>query len=159
MVVQLLYLSLELENIAQVSLPEAFVYCLDVKNPSGEEYRRRVTMNAIDSEPIPNSRGNANFLVRWEGSKHFANMKVFQVKGVTRPIVAAESGQFVPVVAFEGRGVECVGFEFGGGFEVQTAGGGRLRDVDLRDDWADFDEEKGVSVSILNPKWKFEVHK
>ncbi len=43
------------------------------------------------------------------------------------------------------------------GFIVTTASGHRFEDVDLSDDWADFDEKAGESVSIMALEWRFVV--
>ena len=47
-----------------------------------------------------------------------------------------------------------------GGFVVKSAGGKTWEDVDLSDkEWADYDERKGESVSIMELEWEFRVHK
>jgi hypothetical protein len=38
-------------------------------------------------------------------------------------------------------------------------GGQKFDQVDLREDWADFDEKLGESVSVMGLESKFELHK
>ena len=45
------------------------------------------------------------------------------------------------------------------GFIVEAASGHRFEDVDLSDDWADFDEKAGESVSIMGLEWRFTVRR
>lgn len=45
------------------------------------------------------------------------------------------------------------------GFVVESVSGHRFEDVDLSDDWADFDEKAGDSVSIMNLEWRFTVRR
>ncbi len=44
-------------------------------------------------------------------------------------------------------------------FTVEAASGTRFDDVDLSDDWADFDEKAGDSVSVMNLEWRFKVRR
>jgi Eukaryotic protein of unknown function (DUF866) len=45
------------------------------------------------------------------------------------------------------------------GFIVEAAGGHKFHDVDLSDDWADFDEKSGNSVSVMDLQWRFSVRR
>jgi hypothetical protein len=42
---------------------------------------------------------------------------------------------------------------------VKGAGGQLFEGVDLRDDWADYDEKLGDSVTVMGVEAKFELHK
>lgn len=44
-------------------------------------------------------------------------------------------------------------------FIVVSAGSARFEDVDLSDDWADFDEKASDSVSIMNLEWRFKTRR
>jgi len=68
--------------------------------------------------------------------------------------------QFVPVAAFEGRGIEPYAFHpMGGEFIIKSQGGHVFEgdDVDLSDDWADWDTENEVSVCVMEFESKFEI--
>ena len=83
--------------------------CLQVKESSGEEKRENVRVNAVDSFEIPGSRCNANFILKWyKDARHTATLNVTALKGVTQSYTAAKAGQFVPIIAFECRGMEPV---------------------------------------------------
>ncbi|KAL4162998.1 hypothetical protein KRP22_015113 [Phytophthora ramorum] len=73
---------------------------------------------------------------------------------------AADSGEFVPFVGFECRGLEPYAWHPESGYRVISAGRhAAFDDVDLSDDWADYDEEGEQSVGVYSVEWKFEVHK
>ncbi|OEH79440.1 TBC domain-containing protein [Cyclospora cayetanensis] len=113
----------------------------------GTEERKGVTFSAAEEFDIPNSRGTANLIIRFDGSKHSATINVEQVKGVTRPYTAADSGQFVPIVAFECRGMEPTKWTPTAGCIVKGSKTS-FSDADLAEDWAEFDE------SAAAPNWE-----
>ena len=70
---------------------------------------------------------------------------------VPRDITSDDSGEYVPVLAMECRGLEPYAFHpMGNEFKVISEGGAVFDDdVDLSEgDWADYDEENNCSVSI-----------
>lgn len=95
-----------------------------------------------------------------KSSKHEAYLNVVDVKGVTRAVGAADSGQaWVPVAAFECRGLEPVGYKPEDEWLATGAGGQKFEGVTPGEDWADYDEKLGDSVSVMNFEAKFELHK
>lgn len=87
----------------------SFIYLGQVKDSQGEEVRERVYVTAAEEHDIPNSKGTANFIMKWaKDSKHVATLNVVELKGITRPYSAADDRQFVPIIAFECRGLEPV---------------------------------------------------
>lgn len=82
---------------------------MQVKESSGAETRENVQVTAAEVHDIPNSRGQANFLLKWsKDARHAAYLNVVQLKGVTCAYTAADSEaqKWVPLVAFECRGME-----------------------------------------------------
>ncbi|PHJ15514.1 duf866 domain-containing protein [Cystoisospora suis] len=157
MVVILLRMKADLENIESIEIPPDHVWKLDVRQSAGEERRENVTFSADQSFDIPNSRGKANFLVRWDGSKQASTINIQDIKNVTRRTYTAEdSGKFVPVVAFECRGAEPVACHASSGYVVKSRKS-TFQDVDLSEDWADYDQEANESVGIYNVEFEFEV--
>nr|CEL68361.1 TPA: C1orf123, related [Neospora caninum Liverpool] len=157
MVVIVLRMKAELENVESVEIPAGHTWVLDVKQPAGEDVRERVTVSESETQEIPNSRGTANFLVRWDGSKQTSTLNVQDVKNVTRRTYTAEdSGKFVPVVAFECRGVEPVKWYPADGYVVKSKKA-TFRDVELSEDWVDYDQDANLSVGIYNVEWEFQV--
>ncbi len=110
---------------------------------------------------LTGSRGVANFTLKWtKDSRHEAYLNVQEVKNVTRALTADDAGKFVPIIAFDCRGMEPVDWRPEGGFVVTAPSGAKWEDVDLSDkEWADFDERSGESVSVMELEWEFRVHK
>ncbi|CBZ51055.1 c1orf123, related [Neospora caninum Liverpool] len=121
-----------------------------VKQPAGEDVRERVTVSESETQEIPNSRGASGVL-------GCAFSRYPQVKNVTRRTYTAEdSGKFVPVVAFECRGVEPVKWYPADGYVVKSKKA-TFRDVELSEDWVDYDQDANLSVGIYNVEWEFQV--
>jgi hypothetical protein len=149
--------------------------CLDVKNPlSDYEVREKIILDP--SQYIESEEGDreppCHFALRWEGNKKRSVMEVLnedQTKTalkkknkqseLPRDLTENDSGSFVPVLALECRGLEPYAFRpHGGEFSVMSLGGMEFspESIDLSEgDWADYDEENGISVSITDFQSKF----
>ncbi|PFH32164.1 DUF866 domain-containing protein [Besnoitia besnoiti] len=157
MVIIVLRMKAELENVESIEIPADHTWVLDVKQATGEDVRERVTLSAAETLEIPNSRGTANFLVRWNGSKSVSTINIQDVKNVTRRTYTAEdSGKFVPVVAFECRGAEPIKWHPADGYTVRSKKA-TFKDVDLSEDWVDYDQDANLSVGIYNVEYEFQV--
>lgn len=104
--------------------------------------------------------------------------RVFARPNNPRRRFADDAGKFVPVVAFDCRGCEPVKFTIGDGWVVNSPTA-EFQDVDLSDDWADvrcahetgvfgtllipfsrqFDDKSKLSVSVMNVRTRFIVHR
>jgi hypothetical protein len=63
-------------------------------------------------------------------------------------------------MGFDCRGLEPTGFSAGAtAFTVRGAGGTVWEGADLSEDWAEYDDRGGLSVSVMGLEGKFEVHK
>ena len=67
-----------------------------------------------------------------------------------------DSEKFVPIAAFECRGVSPIAFEMRDGWECEGVESGTPFEPDLSDDWSDFDDKSQEAVSILSIETKFE---
>lgn len=156
----LLYVKAELENVSSLAIQKGAHYCIDVQESAGSERRDGVYVTATDSHELAGSKGTANFVMKFDkASKHEAYINVLEVKGVTREVTADDGGKWVPVMAFECRGLEPVAYHPEDEWTATGAGGQRFDPVDLSDDWADFDEKLGESVSVMGLESKFELLK
>lgn len=112
---------------------------------------------------LSGSRGTANFAMKWvPDSKHQAYLNVMtELKGIIKPLTADHEGKYVPIVAFDCRGLEPIAWLPNDSFIVKGAGGRMVwEDVDLSEgEWVEYHESCGGEVSIMDLKWKFEVHK
>ena len=78
---------------------------------------------------------------------------------MVRDMTAEDNNEYVPMVAFEVRGLEPYAFHSMGGEFVVVSEGGEVfegEDVDLSDDWADYDATNDVAVSVTEFVSKFE---
>lgn len=72
----------------------------------------------------------------------------------------SEKQAFVPIVAFECRGLEPIGFQPEDEFLVQSNSGQKFDSVDLSErEWCDFDEKANETVGIYSFESKFELAK
>lgn len=176
MVLFLLCIKADLDGVSSVSLKPGANICLSIKNPLSDfEVREKITIDT--SEFIEQEAGSRepahHFRIKWEGSKKQSTMTILteaEAKSALKkaskkskstemnPRPLDQSGAFVPICAIECRGVEPYEFHcLGDDFVVESEGGGKFEeDVDLSEgDWAEYDEEHDLSVSVENFESKF----
>ena len=163
MVLLVLYVKAEFENIASVEFPAPdYHYCFDVKDSQSDEVREGVFMSAGDTIELENSRGEANFVVKFPDSKKQASVSFVDVKGVTTKGVVGASGEMVPVMGFECRGLELETFHPTKGVKITSEGGTVWEDVDLSEDpdgWFEYCEKGGDSVGVTEFAFEIRKHK
>ncbi|CAK4646175.1 hypothetical protein LEN26_015761 [Aphanomyces euteiches] len=161
MVLHVLYVKADLDNVDLWEFPPHHRWCLDIKEPTSDEKREGVWVCDDEEEEVSGSRGTAHFLMKWPGAKKESQLTVVRdVKKLTRPITGEDSGEWVPVVGFDCRGLEPVAWSPEGGYTITSAGGTAVfQDVDLAEDWSDYDEDGGQAVGIYAIEHKFEVVK
>ena len=115
-------------------------------------------MSTEDVMPLEGSRGEANFIIKWPYANDQAYMKIIEHKTVKKAYTEDQSGEFVNILAVECRGLEPIAWYPSLDFQVESTGGTSFKDVDLSDrDWAEFDEEHDLSVSITDVDYKIEL--
>jgi len=164
-----LRLKAECEGVGGLSLRQGANYCFSVKNPLSDfETREKIVVDSSEFvEQDESSRDSpCHFQIRWEGAKKFSTMTILtEAEAKTalkkakkkkfeeflpRPLTDSDNGEFVPVLIIEARGVEPYGFHpLGNEFIVKSEGGAEFaEDVDLTDDWADYDEEHDAPIGV-----------
>ena len=157
---------------------------MSVKNPLSDfEVREKVVLNPseyVEDDDDTNTREPpCHFKISWEGNKKRSTMEVLsdstiktllkkKKKGkknnknddeiIPREMTADDSNSWVPVLALECRGVEPYQFHpMGSEFIVISEGGTKFdSDIDLDEgDWADYDADHDISVSISEFESKF----
>jgi Eukaryotic protein of unknown function (DUF866) len=174
MVLLLLHLKADLENVASVKLLKDVNLCISVKNPLSDfETREKVTVNPSETvEQEVNSREPPHHLrLKWDGAKKASTLTVLDDAGakaalkkkkgaeVPRDYTADDSGNFVPILLVECRGLEPYSFHpMGNDFVVTSSGGTQFSDdVDLsEEDWADYDAENDLPVSVSAVEFRWE---
>ena len=163
MVLLVLYVKAELENIGSIKFPANLQYCLDVKDAQSDEEKKGVYMCADEIAEIDGSKGDANFVMRFPDCKKQCTVTFTDVKGVTRDEYTEEdSGTFVPIRAFDCRGLELTNWTPNGGLVVRSTEGTVWEDVDLGadpDGWFEYCEKQGESVGITELAFEFRKHK
>lgn len=162
MVLYVLYVKADLENVGTLEAPPLHRWCLDVKEPTGDETRTGVFVSDEEVLEVAGGRGEAHFLLKWPGAKQQAQLTVVHdVKKLKlRAVTGDDSGEFVPIVAFECRGLEPYAWHPESGYRVTSTGGSAVfDDVDLSDDWADYDDDGAQSVGVYGLEYKIQVHK
>lgn len=177
MVMFLLYVKGDLEGVSSVSLRRDSNnnICVSVRNPlSDYEVREKVAFSLTETvEQEENSREPpCHFALKWDGNNKRSTLQVLdeastksllkkkKFKGEQpRSYTADDSGNWVPILAVDCRGMEPYAFHpLGTEFIVESEGGVVFEsDVDLSDgDWADYDEENDAAVSIseFESKWE-----
>ncbi|KAF4693006.1 hypothetical protein FOZ60_011997 [Perkinsus olseni] len=62
----------------------------------------------------------------------------------------------VPLIAFECRGCEITKWHPERGYTAVSEGGTVFDDVDLSDDWCDYDADNDAAVGVYDLEWKLE---
>jgi len=92
----------------------------------------------------------------WPNARHAAeNIRLASFQMVGKPSLKKlhilDDGKFVPVVVFDCRGLQVDAFKPEDGFEVDGANSSqKWKDIDLSDDWVEYDAEAQTSVGIYS---------
>jgi hypothetical protein len=168
-----------------ISLDKGANICIDVRDPISDEIREKVVVDLTELIEDENSKEPAhNFGLKWEGNKKKSVLTVLdgenvkaalkkrtkkgkKAKGgeddprIPRSLTNEDNLQFVPILAFECRGLEPYRFHpMGGEFIIESEGGVNFEgdDVDLSEgDWGDYDADNDLAVSVSDFQSKFET--
>ena len=164
----------EFENVGSVVLRRDANLSISVRNPLSDfETREKVVFNPSETvEQEEGARQSPHHLsIKWEGNKKAcilesltadaakAALKKKKSKDSPRDLTEDDSGNWVPILAMECRGLEPYAFHpMGDEFVISSTGGKAFNeDVDLSEgDWADYDEENDQAVSLSEIEFKIE---
>mmetsp|Transcript_683 Transcript_683/g.829 ORF Transcript_683/g.829 Transcript_683/m.829 type:complete len:158 (+) Transcript_683:170-643(+) len=155
MVKYLLKVKAELENIESFRMPQSWQ--LTVQQSAGDERKGPIFVSTDEEHEISGSRGTANFVLKWPGTKNQSYMNIVQDKAV-KDCISGDDQDFVPVVCFECRGIDPVEWHTGPGFSFKALESGtEFTDIDLTGgDWYDYDEAGAQSVGLSSIEYRFE---
>lgn len=171
MVLYTLYLKADLDGVESLELKDGADICLDVRNPvDHQEVRERIVVDSSDLEPAEEEHTDnhhhhhskqhhkvhpCHFSMKWRDASSPSTIRV--VEGSTRPMLAKDTGIFVPMLQLECDGLEPYNFHaLGKEFVVTNQAGAKFPNADLSPgDWTEFDLGSG-STSVLNLQAKFE---
>ena len=130
-----------------------------LQQSGGTEVREGVYISSEETAEIEGSRGEAHLVMKFPGGTKQCSMSVVAPRGKTRA-VTEDDADFVPMVAFECRGMEPVKWSPKDGLCCRSTGGRKYTDVDLSEgEWFEYDDENDLSVSIQNIEHEFRVIK
>jgi hypothetical protein len=143
-----------LENVESITVGEGF--SLRVKfecDGCRSQSEKPLVFGWDDQVEVPGGKGTARLLAKCKECNRQFNVDIISMPSAFR---YTRSGEWTLVATLECRGgATPVAFEVGDGYSV--AGPKAVwRDQDLSEDWAEFDEDAGESVSVLSPAAKFE---
>ena len=169
MVLFLLCIKAELDGVESLSLVTNTNLCFSVKNPlSDYETRDKIVFNPSETlDQDENDREPPHhFALKWDGSKKYSTLTVLSIDeaksvmkklskkgsgknkganndggevGIPRELTSDDSGNYVPVLAMECRGLEPYAFHIlGNEFQVDLSDG----------DWGEYDEEYDAAVGV-----------
>ncbi len=168
MVLLVLYVKATLENVSKIAFPTSLPFQLSIKDPVGYDERASVTVDPQNINELENSRGEAHFVVKFEGQmKQSSIVIVDEVKNVLKKdasITEEDDGAFVPIRGFECRGVDITGWdkcseESGSGVTVVSKAGTVFENVHLDEDWYEYCEKGGEAVSATDVEFDFRIEK
>ena len=148
----------EAEGVGKVIIPADKPWVLDLVQSDGEETRSKVEVDPSNVEKLEGSKGGeANLVIKFEGSKKKAFVKIVNVgEGYTQNVCDGTNEHFQCVAAFECRGCEPTAWYPGCGFKVtSTDDKTTFEDVDLDEEWCDYCEAQDLSVQIMSVEHKF----
>lgn len=172
MVLFVLQMKAELEGVQSVELKPDTDLCISIRNPMSDyEVRENVLINIAEylesdfninwednSSTIPCLRVLTPSQAKTALKKHLKRNKggdEFQ----PRPYTSADSGNFLPILMVECRGMEPYALTVGTTEFVVTADSGALFDENVHvpeGDWADYDEEADAPVALSEVEFKWQ---
>ncbi|XVE97639.1 hypothetical protein REPUB_Repub03eG0036100 [Reevesia pubescens] len=170
MVKYMLKIAADLENLTNLQPQDgcddpSFAYLFKLKCENcGELSQRETCVSLGDTFPLPVGKGKGKGTTNLVQKCKFCMREgtVTMIPGRGQPLTQAESeeGKYAPLMLFESRGYEPVGFIFGGGWKVESLEGTKFEDVDLSGgDFAEYDEKGECPVMISNLRFTFDVVK
>lgn len=151
----------ELENVEKLETLSP-VWKIDVKHGSSDEVREGVTIDATEVFELEGSRGTCNLVIKFKDAAEKAQCTILtefnkKAKVVPRPYTADDT-EWVPFLAFEARGLEVTRVHVTDDNFLVTASSGASFQPDLSDgDWADYDDDNQLPVSVTNLETKVDV--
>mmetsp|Transcript_68375 Transcript_68375/g.107733 ORF Transcript_68375/g.107733 Transcript_68375/m.107733 type:complete len:167 (+) Transcript_68375:58-558(+) len=159
-----MFFKAEMEGVEKIVFPENDQWKIDVVQSGGEEKRLGITVDPTNEEEVPNSKGTANFLLKWEGAKAASTISVVTPSRSTplkdkevkdaKLFEYSDAGQFAPVVIFDCRGVEPCSY-YPVGLTIHTSFG-VFEDVDLSEEWMEA-SETGEVATVSSLSFEFRV--
>ncbi|KAJ3085369.1 hypothetical protein HK102_000068 [Quaeritorhiza haematococci] len=123
-----------------------------------EAHGTPVSFTSEEQHELSGSRGSANLVMKCSFCAKQGSMSIEQAS--IKPYTADDAPRFKSLVVLECRGLEPVEWIPGEDFEAEGVDSGtKFDEIDLSDDWAEYDEKAGQSVGISELESKISGHK
>jgi len=152
-----LQISAQIENLAHFKATgDDFRWYLKLKCSScGEETSEFVYCSLCETSPLTGGRGQASLVIKCKLCKRENSIDI--VSDSLKAYSEEDMGKFKTIVVFDCRGVQPVDFSPRIGWEATGEESGTVfSDIDLsEEEWYDYDDKAGESVSITELKHQF----
>lgn len=151
-----LQLSAQLENLTNLKAEgDDFRWYLKLKcSHCGDETQDYVWLSLSESQPLKGGRGSASLVIKCKLCSRENSIDI--IKDSLSPYTADDVPRLKTVVVFDCRGVEPTEFDPRIGWVAEgQESGTKFDEVDLSQDWSDYDEKTQQSVGIYELKHKF----
>ncbi|ANQ10058.1 Uncharacterized protein PCOAH_00040760 [Plasmodium coatneyi] len=140
----------ELENVKKLYCDDDFLWVFNIKDSTSSLTRENIEFRNTDVLEIPNSRGTANFLLKWTEYPKYSTINFVKTKNGCCYDSGADN-DWRDFATFECRGIELVDFLPHGNFIVEDIKGKIYYDVNLSDgNWCDYNQDHEMCVGIYN---------
>eukprot|EP01012_Entosiphon_sulcatum_P066648 TRINITY_DN95999_c0_g1_i1.p2 TRINITY_DN95999_c0_g1~~TRINITY_DN95999_c0_g1_i1.p2 ORF type:complete len:164 (+),score=39.91 TRINITY_DN95999_c0_g1_i1:29-493(+) len=144
----------ELENVTDVILPQTEDWHFVVEFDGDD---REVYFSPSEKHEIPGSRGEACLVLHSKETKRHATVEVTQLFSA---YTEEDSGKWKCIASFECRNCSLKAFRPARGWRcVATGSEVPYEDIDMSDDWSEYDSKSEASLSIMHAEGKVEQHR
>ncbi|KAL0297236.1 UNVERIFIED_CONTAM: CXXC motif containing zinc binding protein [Sesamum radiatum] len=126
----------------------------------GEVTQKETCVTLNETVPSAKGKGETNLSQKCKFCSREGTVSMITGRG--RPLTQeqAEAGKYAPLMSFDCRGFEPVGFLFGSSWKAESLAGTKYNDIDLSGgEFAEYDEKGECPVMISNLRAKFDVVK
>ncbi|XP_047338187.1 CXXC motif containing zinc binding protein [Impatiens glandulifera] len=166
MVNYLLMITAELENLTNLQPEDGkddpnFSYYFKLKcGNCGEVTQKETCVCLNETVSLQQGRSTTHLVQKCKFCSREGTVTMIPGRGSPLTLELSESGKSAPLMLFDCRGAEPVGFLFGEGWKVESVEGTKFEGIDLSEgEFADYDEKGKCPVMISNLKADFTVVK
>merc|ERR1712195_111713 len=126
-----LFVKASVDGLAKWAPLEDHHWCVDLKNTLGEEFRQEVMLSKPEEEEeLEGSKGTCDFQLKWEGSKKASYLNFVEGnKDIKGEYTEDDSDTWVPLVAWDCKGLEPVVWHPQGNFTAEGTTGHVFEDI------------------------------
>ncbi|EWC86444.1 hypothetical protein PFNF54_04775 [Plasmodium falciparum NF54] len=140
----------ELENVKRLFCDDEYLWIFNIRDSTSSLTRDNIQFRKTDILEIPNSRGTANFMIKWTEYPKYSTINFVNRKNKKKK--KKKKGGFF---FFFGGGIELIDFFPSNNFIVEDTKGKLYYDVNLSDqNWCDYNEEHEMCVGIYNLEYE-----